>query len=68
MAAADQRFLSEDLILSCVPDCRTSRYVAGVTRTKISFGDQRKRLQLQVEALLEEMMVNLSSVVSDLFG
>ena len=62
-----KRFLSEDLILSYVPDAE-QRLWRRLTRTKTSLGEQRKRLQLQVEALLEEMMLKLSSVVSDLFG
>jgi transposase len=62
-----RRFLSEDLILSYVPDAE-QRMWRRLTRTKTSLGNQRIRLQLQVEALLEEMMLKLSSVVSDLFG
>jgi len=62
-----KRFLSEDLILSYVPDAE-QRLWRRLTRTKVSLGDQRKRLQSQVEGLLEEMMIKLSSVVSDLFG
>jgi transposase len=62
-----RRFLSEDLTLSYVPDAE-QRMWRRLTRTKTSLGNQRTRLQLQVEALLEEMMLKLSSVVSDLFG
>jgi transposase len=62
-----KRFLSEDLILSYVPDPE-QRLWRRLTRTKTSLGNQRNRVQLQVEALLEEMMLKLSSVVSDLFG
>jgi transposase len=62
-----RRFLSEDLILSYVPDAE-QRLWRRLTRTKTSLGDQRQRVQLQVEALLEEMMLKLSSVVSDLLG
>jgi transposase len=62
-----KRFLSEDLILSYVPDAE-QRMWRRLTRTKTSLGNQRTRLQLQVEALLEEMMLKLSSVVSDLLG
>jgi transposase len=62
-----RRFLSEDLILSYVPDAE-QRLWRRLTRTKTSMGDQRKRVQCQVEGLLEEMMIKLSSVVSDLFG
>jgi transposase len=62
-----RRFLSEDLILSYVPDAE-QRLWRRLTRAKTSMGDQRKRVQCQVEGLLEEMMIKLSSVVSDLFG
>ena len=62
-----RRFLSDDLILSYVPDME-QRLWRRLTRTKTSIGDQRKRVQCQVEGLLEEMMVKLSSVISDLFG
>jgi transposase len=62
-----KRFLSDDLILSYVPDVE-QRLWRRLTRTKTSLGEQRKRVQLQVEALLEEMMLKLSSVVSDLLG
>lgn len=37
-------------------------------RAKVGLSDQRKRVQGQVEGLLEEMMIKLSGVVSDLFG
>jgi hypothetical protein len=50
-----------------VPDAE-QRLWRRVTRTKTSLGDQRKRVQCQVEGLLEEMMIKLSGVVSDLFG
>jgi transposase len=62
-----RRFLSDDLILSYVPDME-QRLWRRLTRTKTSIGDQRKRVQCQVEGLLEEMMIKLSSVISDLFG
>ena len=61
-----RRFLSEDLIFSYVPDSE-QRLWRRLTRTKTSMGDQRKRVQCQVEGLLEKMMIKLSSVVSDLF-
>jgi transposase len=62
-----RRFLSEDLILSYVPDLE-QRLWRRLTRTKTSMSDQRKRVQSQVEGLLEEMMIKLSSVISDLYG
>jgi transposase len=62
-----KRFLSEDLMLSYVPETE-QRLWRRLTRTKTSWGDQRQRVQLQIESLLEEMMLKLSSVVSDLWG
>jgi len=62
-----KRLLSGDLILSYVPDAE-QRLWRDMTRAKVSLRDQRKRVQGQVEALLEEMMIKLSSVVSDLLG
>ena len=62
-----KRFLSDDLMLSYVPDPE-QRLWRRLTRTKTSLGDQRQRVQLQIESLLEEMMLKLSSVVSDLLG
>jgi transposase len=55
------------LILSYVPDAE-QRMWRRLTRTKTSLGNQRTRLDLQVKASLEEMMLKLSSVISDLFG
>ena len=62
-----KRFLSGDLILSYVPDAE-QRLLRSMTRAKVSLSEQRKRLQGQIEGLLEEMMIKLSSVVSNLFG
>jgi transposase len=62
-----KRLLSGDLILSYVPDAE-QRLWRNMTRAKVGLSDQRKRVQGQVEGLLEEMMIKLSSVVSDLFG
>ena len=62
-----RRFLSEDLMLSSVPDAE-QRLWRRLTRTKTSLRDQRQRVQLQIECLLEEMRIKLSSVVSDLLG
>jgi transposase len=54
-------------MLSYVPDPE-QRLWRRLTRTKTSLRDQRQRVQLQIESLLEEMMIKLSSVVSDLLG
>jgi transposase len=62
-----KRFLSGDLILSYVPDAE-QRLWRNLTRAKVHLREDRSRVQGQVEGLLEEMMIKLSSVVSDLFG
>ena len=50
-----------------MPDVE-QRLWRSMTRAKVSLHDQRKRVQGQIEGLLEEMMIKLSSVVSDLLG
>ena len=62
-----KRLLSGDLILSYVPDAE-QRLWRNMTRAKVGLSDQRKRVQGPVEGLLEEMMMKLSSVVSNLLG
>jgi transposase len=61
------RLLSGDLILSYVPD-REQRCWRMLTRTKYQLTRDRVRLQSQLESLLEECQIKLSSVVSDLLG
>lgn len=62
-----RRLLAGELMLSFVPDAeqRTWRIL---TRNKQQLVGDRVRLQNQVEALLEEMRIKLSSVISDLLG
>jgi len=62
-----RRLLAGELMLSFVPDAvqRTWRIV---TRGKLQLVRDRVRLQNQLEALLEEARIKLSSVVSDLLG
>lgn len=62
-----RRLLAGELMLSFVPDSeqRTWRELA---RTKDHYVAERVRLQNRVEALLEEMRIKLSGVISDLFG
>jgi transposase len=55
------------LILSYVPDTE-QRLWRNLTRAKVRLREDRSRVQDQVEGLLEEMMIKLSSVVSNLFG
>jgi transposase len=61
------RLLSDDLRLSYVPDAE-QRCWRTLTRTKYQLTRDRARLQNQLESLLEECQIKLSSVVSDLLG
>jgi len=62
-----RRLLAGELTLSFVPEPeqRTWRMM---TRARVQLTEDKSRLQSQVECLLEEMRIKLSSVVSDLFG
>ena len=62
-----KRLVSQELILSFVPDGE-QRLWRTVTRTKYQLRRDRVRLQNQLEALLEEAHITLSSLVSDLLG
>jgi len=62
-----KRLVSQELILSFVPDAE-QRLWRTVTRTKYQLRRDRVRLQNQLEALLEEAHIKLSSLVSDLLG
>jgi hypothetical protein len=62
-----KRLVSRELILSFVPDAE-QRLWRTVTRKKYQLRCDRVRLQNQVEALLEEAHIKLSSLVSDLLG
>jgi transposase len=62
-----RRLLAGELILSFVPDAE-QRAWRTVTRGKHQLVRERVRLQNQVEALLEESRIKLSSVISDLLG
>jgi transposase len=61
------RLLSGDLILSYVPEPE-QRCWRILTRTKHQLRRDRVRLQSQLEGLLEECQIKLSSIVSDLLG
>jgi transposase len=61
------RLLSGDLVLSFVPEAE-QRCWRTLTRTKYQLTRDRVRLQSQLESLLEECQIKLSSVVSDLLG
>lgn len=62
-----RRMAAGELILSLVPDAE-QRTWRTMTRGKQQLVRDRIRLQNQTEALLEEMRIKLSGVVSDLFG
>ena len=62
-----KRLVSRELILSFVPDAE-QRLWRTVTRKKYQLRCDRIRLQNQLESLLEEAHIKLSSFVSDLLG
>jgi len=62
-----KRLLSDELTLSYVPDAEQRRWRL-LTRTRHQLTRDRVRLRNQMEGLLEEGQIKLSSVVSDLLG
>jgi transposase len=62
-----KRLVSRELTLSFVPDAE-QRLWRTVTRRKYQLTRDHVRLQNQVESLLEEAHIKLSSLVSDLLG
>jgi transposase len=62
-----KRLVAGELTLSFVPDAE-QRLWRTVTRRKYQLTRDRTRLQNQLEALLEEAHIKLSSLVSDLLG
>ena len=62
-----KRLVSEELVLSFVPDAE-QRLWRTLTRTRYQRTRDKVRLQNQQEALLEEAHIKLSSLVSDLLG
>jgi transposase len=62
-----RRLLAEDLTLSYVPD-REQRQWRTMTRMRVRMSTQQVRLRNQMEGLLEEGRIKLSSVISDLLG
>ncbi len=62
-----RRLLAEDLTLSYVPD-REQRQWRTITRMRVRMTTQQARLRNQMEGLLEEGRIKLSSVISDLPG
>jgi len=62
-----KRLVSEELVLSFVPDAE-QRLWRTLTRTRYQRTRDKVRLQNQLEAMLEEAHIKLSSLVSDLLG
>jgi transposase len=62
-----KRHVSQELVLSFVPDTE-QRLWRTLTRTRYQRTRDKIRLQNQLEALLEEAHIKLSSLVSDLLG
>lgn len=62
-----RRYDADELILSYVPDPE-QRLWRTLSRTRIRLTRDKSRLQNRLEALLEEMHIQLSGVVSDLLG
>src|SRR6266852_1415438 len=62
-----RRLLAGELMLSFVPEAE-QRMWRTLTRSKHQLVRDRIRLQNQLEALLEEARIKLSSVISDLLG
>src|SRR5258708_14666329 len=61
------RLLSQELVLSVVPDAEQGLWRA-LTRTRHQRTRAKVRLQNQLESLLEEAHIKLSSLVTDLLG
>ena len=62
-----RRHLADELILSFVPDAQ-QRLWRTLSRTKYQLRRERVQVQNQLESLLEEAHLKLSSCVSDLLG
>src|SRR5712691_4795068 len=62
-----KRLVAQELILSYVPDAE-QRLWRTVSRRKYQLTRDRTRLRNQMEGLLEEAHIKLTSLVSDLFG
>src|SRR5499427_1948173 len=62
-----KRLVSQELVLSFVPDAE-QRLWRTLTHTRYQRTRDKVRLQNQLEALLEEAHIKLSSLVSDLLG
>ena len=62
-----RRLVAGELTLSFVPEPE-QRTWRTITRMKVQLSEDKSRLHSQLECLLEEMRIKLSSVISDLLG
>ena len=62
-----RRLVADELTLSFVPPPE-QRAWRTITRMKVQLTEEKSRLHSQLECLLEEMRLKLSSVISDLLG
>jgi len=62
-----RRLVADELTLSFVPPPE-QRAWRTITRMKVQLTEEKSRLYSQLECLLEEMRIKLSSVLSDLLG
>jgi transposase len=62
-----RRHLAGELTLSFVPEAR-QRQLRSLTRRRTQLSRDRVRIQNQVESLLEETRIKISSLLTDLFG
>jgi transposase len=62
-----RRFVAGELMLSFIPDME-QRSWRMVTRSRLQLVRERVQLQNQIESLLEEGRIKLSSVITDLLG
>ncbi len=62
-----RRLVAQELTLSFVPEPEQRNW-RSMTRMRVQLARDRVRIHNQVECLLEEMRIKLSSVLSDLFG
>lgn len=62
-----RRYDADELILSNVPDPEQQIWRTQ-SRSRVRLARDKARIQNRTEALLEEMRIKLSSIVSDLFG
>jgi transposase len=62
-----RRLIADELILSFIPDA-AQREIRMLARRRVQLVQDRVRLEAQLECLLEDCNLKLSSVITDLFG